>query len=399
MNSVVCSAAGAVEVDQLVEAAVDVAFAARPVVADDVVDERVLQDAQVLEGVDEPADVVVGVLQEPRVDLHLAREHGLEVVGDVVPRRDLVRPLGQLCLGRDHAQLLLAGERLLAQRVPALVEAALVLRRPLRRNVVRRMRGTRREVGEERLVGHQRLLLTDPLDRPIGQILGEVVALLRGLVGLNRRGSLIQRRRVLVGLAADEPIEVLEAAATRWPGVKRPERAGLPHGHLVALAELRGRVPVELQRLGQRRARVRAHRVVAGRRRGDLGDAAHPHRVVVAARQQRRARRRAERGGVKAGELQALIGEALGRRRVARAAEGARAAEAGIVDQHDQHVRRTRRRPQRRDRREGRGGILRVLVHRAVVGPVGDRQNMAIGHLGHGRSRGSGRLRASPPRG
>ena len=214
-------------------------------------------------------------------------------------------PRGQLGVGRDHAELLLARERLLAQRVPALVELALVLRRPLRRDVVRRVRRARREVDEERLVGHQRLLLADPPDRPVGHVLGEVVALLRGLVRLDRRRPFVDRRVVLVRLAADEAVEVLEAAAAARPRVERAERARLPHRHLVALAELRRRVAVELQRLRQRRARVRADRVVARRRRRDLRDPAHPDRVVVAARQQRGPRRRAQRRRVEAAELQA----------------------------------------------------------------------------------------------
>ncbi len=206
--------AGAVERDQLVEAAVHAALGARAVVADDVVDERVLEHAEVVERVDQPPDVVVGVLQEAGVDLHLARQHGLEVIRDLVPGGDLLGPGGQLRVGRDHAELLLAGERLLAQPVPALVERALVLRRPLRRDVVRRVRRAGREVDEERLVGHQRLLLADPLDRPVGHVLGEVVALLRGPVGLDRRRPLIDRGVVLVRLTADEAVEVLEAAAT-----------------------------------------------------------------------------------------------------------------------------------------------------------------------------------------
>ena len=94
------------------------------VVADDVVDQRVVEHLELLECVHEPADVVVGVLEEAGVHLHLPREHRLEIVGHVVPGRDLLGPLGQLGLGRDHAELLLARERLLAQRVPALVELA-----------------------------------------------------------------------------------------------------------------------------------------------------------------------------------------------------------------------------------------------------------------------------------
>jgi hypothetical protein len=55
----------AVEGGQLVEKAVVGAFRRGAVVADDVVDQRVLQHAEVAEGVDQAADVVVGVLQEP----------------------------------------------------------------------------------------------------------------------------------------------------------------------------------------------------------------------------------------------------------------------------------------------------------------------------------------------
>ena len=310
---------------------------------------------------------MVGVLEEAGVHLHLAREHRLEVVRHVVPGRDLLRPLGQLGLRRDHAELLLACEGLLAERVPARVEAALVLVRPLERHVVRRVRGARREVGEERLVRHQRLLLADPVDRAVGHVLREVVALLRGPVRLDRRRAVVERRRVLVRLAADEPVEVLEAAAATGPGVERPQWARLPHRDLVALAELRGRVAVQLERLRQRRRGVRANRVVARRGRGDLRDSAHADGVVVASCQQRLACRRAQRGRVEAVVLQPVRGQSLRHRGRARTPERARRAEADVVEQHDQHVRRTLRRTQRLDRREGSVGILRVVGDQALM--------------------------------
>ncbi len=90
MNSGVSMAGHAVEVGHLVEGAVHGALGRRAVVADDVVDDRVVEDLEVLEGVDDPAHVVVGVLEEPGVHLHLALEHRLELVGHVVPRRDQV---------------------------------------------------------------------------------------------------------------------------------------------------------------------------------------------------------------------------------------------------------------------------------------------------------------------
>ena len=179
------------------------------------------------------------------------------------------------------------------------------------------MGGPGREVHEEGLVGHQRLLPAHPLDGVVGQVFGEVIAFLGGLCQLDRRGALVERGVVLVGLGADEAVEILEAAAGR-PGVVRAGRAGLPTGHFMALAELRRGVAVQLERLGQRGAGLGADRAVAGRRGGHLGDAAHADRVVVAPGQQRLARRRAEGGGVEAVVLEPVRRQPLGGGRVAR---------------------------------------------------------------------------------
>ena len=92
MNSGVSSAAIPLKFAISLKAPFMVPSAGRAVVADDVVDDRVVEDAEVVDRVDHPADVVVGVLEEPRVHLHLALEHRLELVGHVVPRRDLGVP-------------------------------------------------------------------------------------------------------------------------------------------------------------------------------------------------------------------------------------------------------------------------------------------------------------------
>ena len=55
-------------------------------------DERVVELAQLLDGVDDASDVVVGVLEEAREHLHLAREHGLELRRDLVPGGDALVP-------------------------------------------------------------------------------------------------------------------------------------------------------------------------------------------------------------------------------------------------------------------------------------------------------------------
>src|SRR5271166_2837708 len=90
------------------------------------------------------------------------------------------------------------------------------------------MGGTRCEVGEERLVGLHGALLADPGDGLVGHVVGEVVARRWRGWRLDRGGALVERRVELIGLAADEPVEVVEAASG-GPQVEWSDRAGLPH--------------------------------------------------------------------------------------------------------------------------------------------------------------------------
>ena len=96
------------------------------------------RNPEVLHRVDEPADVVVGVLEEAGVHLHLAGEHGFQLVRHLGPRRDLHVPLRQLGVGRDDPELLLPREGPLTLRIPAVVESTRILVDPLARHVVRR---------------------------------------------------------------------------------------------------------------------------------------------------------------------------------------------------------------------------------------------------------------------
>ncbi len=238
----------------------------------------------------------------------------------------------------------------------------------------------RRVVHEEGAVGRERRRLPHPRDGPIGHVLGEVVAVVRGAVRLDRGRAVVQRRRVLVRLAAEEPVEVLEAAAARRPRIERPGRARLPHGHLMALAELRRGEAVEAQHLRERRRRLRTHGGVAGRGRGDLGDRTHPHGVVVAAGQERLPGGRAQGRRVEARERQAVARKSFGRRRLARAAEHAGGTEPDVVEKDDQDVRCTLRGPDRRDRLEDGSRVLRVVVDRPGIHRVRNRQDCSL-HL------------------
>ena len=120
-----------VEHRQLVEGAGQGAFHAGAVVAPDVDHERVLELAHLVDRVDHATDVPVRVLAVARVHLHLARVEALAGLVERVPGRHRVGARRQLRVGRDHPALLLALEGLLAELVPALVELALVLVRPL----------------------------------------------------------------------------------------------------------------------------------------------------------------------------------------------------------------------------------------------------------------------------
>ncbi len=92
-----------------------------------------------------------------------------------------------------------------------MVEFSLILVNPLLGHMVWRMGRAGGEIDEERLVRHDGLLGPDPSDGVVGQVLSKVIAFLRRLGRLDRRGTFLQRGIPLVVLAADEPIEILEA--------------------------------------------------------------------------------------------------------------------------------------------------------------------------------------------
>jgi hypothetical protein len=79
-----------------------------------------------------------------------------------------------------------------------------------------------REIDEERLVRRHRLLGFHPIDRLVRHVDGEVVVLHFGRIDLDH--AIVDERIPLVGLAADETIEFVEALACR-PAVKRTRYA------------------------------------------------------------------------------------------------------------------------------------------------------------------------------
>ena len=165
----------AVEHGELVERARERALEAGAVVAPDVDDERVVELAHLLDGVEQAAHVPVGVRGVAGVDLHLTGVELLLVGGERVPGGELGGPRRELGVGGDHAELLLAGERLLAVGVPAAVELALVLVAPLDRHLVRRVAAARGVVREPGLRGVLGAHGVQPAHALVGQVVGHVV--------------------------------------------------------------------------------------------------------------------------------------------------------------------------------------------------------------------------------
>ena len=101
---------------------------------------------------------------------------------------------------------------------------------------MRSVSGSGAEVHEERLVGRDLFGVGDEADGLVDQILGQVIALFRGLFRLDRMVVVDQLRIVLMGVAAEEAVVALKAAAER-PTVVRPGRRDLIGGRQVPLAD------------------------------------------------------------------------------------------------------------------------------------------------------------------
>ena len=155
----------------------------------------------------------------------MPREQRLLARLEVVPRLDVVVQLGvarrELHALRHDARRLLAGEALVAQRIPTRVVAAAVALDVLRSRVQRRVHRTVREVEQERLARIRGLGVPDHRDGPVGDVVGEVVVV-RVLIDVDEVVVLHDHVRVVqVRERAEEPVVAIEAALAR-PRVARP---------------------------------------------------------------------------------------------------------------------------------------------------------------------------------
>ncbi len=140
-----------------------------------------------------------------------------------------------------------ASEGALAILVPAIVKLALILVGPLLKNLVRAVRSTGCPIHKERLVRGVGVLLAEPSDGVLRDVISEVIAL--GLLVVDLRGVARQGRLVLRGLSGEEAVEVFEAIASR-PIVERPLGRDLLFGGVVPFAPGPGIVAVVLENFG-----------------------------------------------------------------------------------------------------------------------------------------------------
>jgi hypothetical protein len=325
---------------------------ARAVIRDDH-DQRVLELADALQVGEQPPDVVIGVAQEPSEHLHHPRVQAPLIVAERLPRGNVRVVARQLRGLRDDAELLLAREHLLTVGVPTIVEGALVTVGPLTGNVVRRVHRTGTKMHIERLVGVDLLGVRDKLDRAVGQILGQVVALIGRFRRLDLMIVIDQVRVPLARVAAEEPVVTLKAAAER-PAVIWACGRLLAAGYQMPLADHVGVVAVLQEHLRQKPVLERDKPVIARIARRHLGDTRHRIAVMVAAADDARAARRAQRRRMHVVVTQPPLRHTVQVRRRDRAAVTPELAEARVVKHNEQHVRRVLRRAHRRRPRRRR---------------------------------------------
>ncbi len=153
-----------------IERAIGPTFGTRPVVADDVDDQRVVGVGQLVDGVDQASALVVGEGQIARVIFKQTQVKLLLIGGEGVPGGHPFRARREFGIRRDDSGLELPGIGFLADLLPTLIELSLEFVAPFFRRMMRSMGRARGEIEEERFLGCDRLRILHVLDRPVGHV-------------------------------------------------------------------------------------------------------------------------------------------------------------------------------------------------------------------------------------
>ena len=276
---------------------------ARAVVAEQDED-RIVEPGALVEEVDQPPDLLVGVFEERRKRLLQPGRESPLVIGQLIPRLDARVARCQLGPRRNNPALDLPLVHAFANDIPALVELPAPAQQIVIRRLVRSMRRAERDVAEDRTFRHQRDRVAHHQDRLIDDVGRQMVTLLGRRRRIDELVVATEFGLELIGLAQQEAVVAIEPAAQR-PMRERSRRRRVPHRGEVPLARRQRREARPLQDLRDRGG-LRSHRAghvwIAA---VPMRDAPHSDGVMIASRQQRGPRRRAQRGGVERVESQA----------------------------------------------------------------------------------------------
>ncbi len=301
--------------------------------------DRVVQLPHGSEPIHEPADLVVRVIQERRERLLQPGGQTLLIVRQVVPGLNTGVAGRKGRTGIDHTEGDLALEPALAHDIPALVVASPVLVEIVLGRLVRRVGRAEGEVSEEGTIWTHALVVVDHQQELVHQVLGEVVALLWRCRRIDVGVISHQLGMELIGLARQEAVEAFEAPTER-PVVERPRGGDIGARHQMPLTGTQRGVALAAKNLRDRGRRVGDMTSGVRKASDPTGEAPHPHRVLGAAGQQRRTRRRTHRRHMEVRELHPAGRQGVDVWRVDVGPVGTELGEPGVVEQHEHHIRR-----------------------------------------------------------
>ncbi len=197
--------------------------------------------------------------------------------------------------------------------------------------------GPERQVGEEGPVGPDGDRVVDEPDGVVDQVLAQVVAVVGGGGGLDVMVVVDEVGGELVRLALEEAVEPVEAPLER-PLVEGAGRRGVLHGAQVPLADRERGVALVTEYLGHGGGVVRDLPAHVGVAAVEVGDGAHPDRVVVASGEQGGPGGGAQRGDVEVRIAEAAVGQGVDAGGGEVRAEASEVGEAGVVEQDHHHV-------------------------------------------------------------
>ena len=190
-----------------------------------------------------------------RPDLRHAVEQFLFLVVQGIPGTHVIQRVGHILrkwidsgvdgIFGNNAPLFHAFGCPFAIGLVTVIEFALVFRYPFLGSLVGRMVGAGVEPHEEGFGRVGGVLVTEHLDGLVGEVLGQVVAILGQVRLLDEIVVLDQERIPLVGLAAEEAVEAVPPLLQR-PFAAISARRHVNFRHIVVLAEPQGRVAIGL---------------------------------------------------------------------------------------------------------------------------------------------------------